>query len=59
MSHPRLDELPPSYQHERHFWIFNLPERETQNWLSRFWLDHRMTERRRLHGPIITRRAGS
>lgn len=35
-DHPRLSELPETYRHPRHFWVFNLPEMETQIWLSRF-----------------------
>ena len=36
MTHPRILELPTSYQHPRHFWIFDLPEMEAQIWLARF-----------------------
>ena len=36
MTHPRIAELPTRYQHPRHFWIFDLPEMETQIWLARF-----------------------
>lgn len=36
MTHPRIHELPISYQHQRHFWIFDLPEMQAQIWLARF-----------------------
>ena len=36
MTHPRIAELPTSYRHPRHFWIFDLPEMEAQLWIARF-----------------------
>lgn len=36
LQHPRINELPETYRHPRHFWIFNLPEMETRIWISRF-----------------------
>ena len=36
LQHPRLMELPETYRHPRHFWVFNLPEQKTQIWLGSF-----------------------
>jgi hypothetical protein len=36
MTHPRIAELPERWRHPRHFWIFDLPEMQTQIWLARF-----------------------
>lgn len=55
LQHPRLMELPERYRHPRHFWIFDLPEMQTQTWLGRLRLDQRMWERRQIEGPVIGR----
>lgn len=56
MTHPRINELPESYRHPRHFWVFDLPEQETQIWLGRFQLDHDFRRRQATEGPVIQSR---
>lgn len=37
MTHPRIEELPETFRHPRHFWIFDQPtELQVQIWLARF-----------------------
>ena len=39
--HPRAGELPRTYRHPRHLWVFDLPAMECEIWLARFRSDAR------------------
>lgn len=54
--HPRAAELPRTYRHPRHLWVFDLPAMECGIWLKRFRDSEQARANFKAGGPSLWQR---